>query len=165
MMNRRDFIRSLASGLFLAAAPEVLVPERKMWFVARNAPVLTRAVRSARAVEVAITTANHPAGRFVYEAEGNIYAGTMVTLTPEGRVRPVTFPYASVRELMSGEAQPDAPVLGVALAEPDVATDFTTEAMRYYADRWRDAGEQLERRNLERTERRENHYKFPKWPA
>jgi hypothetical protein len=38
-ITRRTFLRSLASGLLVAAVPEVLVPERRFWQVGRNAPV------------------------------------------------------------------------------------------------------------------------------
>ena len=37
-MNRRTFLRSLGSGLLVAAAP-VLLPERRFWQVGLNAPV------------------------------------------------------------------------------------------------------------------------------
>jgi hypothetical protein len=45
MLTRRTFIKNMATGLLVAAAPEVLLPEpeRKQWFVSRNAPVPDRA--------------------------------------------------------------------------------------------------------------------------
>lgn len=38
MLTRRTFLRSLDSGLLVAAAP-ALVPERRFWQVSRNAPI------------------------------------------------------------------------------------------------------------------------------
>lgn len=44
MLTRRRFLRDLGTGLLVAAAAPVLVePERKQWFVSRNAPVPSRA--------------------------------------------------------------------------------------------------------------------------
>jgi len=38
-MRRRDFLRALGLGTVAAAAPAVLTPERRMWFVPSSAPV------------------------------------------------------------------------------------------------------------------------------
>lgn len=45
-LTRRGFIKNLATGLLVAAAPELLLPEppRKQWFVSDNAPVPDRSV-------------------------------------------------------------------------------------------------------------------------
>jgi hypothetical protein len=49
-MQRRDFLRMLGVGAAAASVPVVLVPERRIWQVPRNAPVATR-VRSVRDME------------------------------------------------------------------------------------------------------------------
>lgn len=41
-ITRRSFIKNLATGLLVAAAPELLLPQRKQWFVPRYAPVGSR---------------------------------------------------------------------------------------------------------------------------
>lgn len=49
-MNRRDFLRMLGLGAAAVAAPAIVVPERRIWQVAANAPV-GRRVASVRGLE------------------------------------------------------------------------------------------------------------------
>jgi len=45
MLNRRDFLKVLGIGVLGTAAPVILEPERKMWFVPSSAPVGSRVER------------------------------------------------------------------------------------------------------------------------
>ncbi len=44
-MNRRDFLQLLGLGAAAVAAPAIVVPERRIWQVSRNAPVGSRIER------------------------------------------------------------------------------------------------------------------------
>lgn len=48
MLNRRDFLRAMGVGALTAAAPALIEPERKLWFVGSNAPVGSRVERLDR---------------------------------------------------------------------------------------------------------------------
>lgn len=44
-MNRREFLKAMGLGGLALVAPEIIEPERKLWFVPSNAPVGSRVER------------------------------------------------------------------------------------------------------------------------